>query len=92
MGLAFPLEELKKYVTMEDVYAPMPFTDFHDMKETDTGGLLVLATVQIPALNLDVKTMVHGVAVLFYTTPPTFYDFFLFSNISPPPPLFVLMI
>jgi hypothetical protein len=60
----------------------MPFTDFRDMKETDTGGLLVLATVQIPALNLDVKTMVHGVPGLTIRTIGRFFVLDLIPRVA----------
>jgi len=78
MGIALPLETLRGVIKFEDVYAPMPFTDFHDMKESSSGALLVIASVRIPSLNLNLRTIIHGVPGL---TTPTVGRFFVLDAI-----------
>lgn len=66
MGIALPLDKLQNAIRIDDVYSPIPFTDFHKLKESNSSeGILAIATVKIPSLKLNMKTIVHGMPISY---------------------------
>jgi len=46
-------------VSSDDVVAPMPFTEHSGTG--DNTAAMAIATIEIPALKLSMKTLIHGV-------------------------------